>query len=168
MTRFLLTFVTAVALLFGVEMLNPVQAAVITPWTNGLAHISAWVMTAFDADVISQGRVLQSQATGMGVSIEAGCNGVEAAIILIAGMLAFPAPWWFKLVGMAIGIAAVQSANLLRVISLYYLNIWNKEVFEFAHLYLWQALIMLDVLVVWLVWMRWVARHAGTSPVAPA
>ena len=36
---------------------------------------------------------------------------------------------------------------------------WHREVFEFAHLYLWQALIMLDVLVVWLLWMRWVARR---------
>ena len=168
MTRFLLIFVTVVAVLFGVEMLNAVQAAVITPWTNGLARMSAWLMTAFDADVISHGRILQSQATGMGVSIEAGCNGVEAAIILIAGMVAFPAPWQHKLVGMAIGIAAVQVANLLRVISLYYLNIWNKEVFDFAHLYLWQALIMLDVLVVWLLWMRSVARHAGAGlAVAP-
>lgn len=163
MTRFLLIFITVVAVLFGLEMLNTVQAAVITPWTNGLAHMSAWLMTAFDHDVISHGRILQSQATGMGVSIEAGCNGVEAAIILIAGMVAFPAPWTFKLVGMAIGIAAVQAANLLRVISLYYLNIWNKEVFDFAHLYLWQALIMLDVLVVWLLWMRSVARHAGAG-----
>ena len=163
MTRFLLTFVTVVAVLFGLEMLNTVQAAVITPWTNGLAHMSAWLMTAFDADVISHGRILQSQATGMGVSIEAGCNGVEAASILIAGMVAFPAPWKFKLVGMAVGIAAVQAANLLRVISLYYLNIWNKEAFDFAHLYLWQALIMLDVLLVWLLWMRSVARHAGAG-----
>ena len=55
---------------------------------------------------------------------------------------------------MAIGIAAVQAANLLRVISLYYLNLWNIEAFDFAHLYLWQALIMLDVLIVWLLWMR--------------
>lgn len=163
MPRFFLLFLLVLATLFGVEMLNPVQAAVITPWTNGLARMSAWLMTLFDADVVSHGRILQSQATGFGVSIEAGCNGVEAAIILIAAMVAFPAPWTFKLVGMAIGIVAVQAANLLRVISLYYLGQWNMEVFEFAHLYLWQALIMLDVLVVWLLWMRSVARHAGAS-----
>jgi exosortase H (IPTLxxWG-CTERM-specific) len=160
-TRFLVVFITVVTVLFGLEILKPVQVAVIEPWTNSLARMSAWLMTTFDADVVSQGRVLQSQRTGMGVSIEAGCNGVEAAIILIGAMTAFPAPWRHKLMGMAIGIAAVQAANLLRVISLYYLNLWNKEAFEFAHLYLWQALIMLDVLIVWLLWMRSVARHAG-------
>lgn len=168
MTRFFVTFIAVLATLFGLEMLNAVQATVITPWTNGLARMSAWLMTAFDADVISHGRVLQSQSNGFGVSIEAGCNGVEAAIILIAGIVAFPAPWKHKLVGMAIGIAAVQAANLLRVISLYYLGQWDMAVFDFAHLYLWQALIMLDVLVVWLLWMRSVAKHAGASlAVAP-
>jgi len=161
MNRFLLLFALLVAVLFGIEMLNPVQAAVITPWTNALARMSAWLMTTFDADVISNGRVLQSQSTGFGVSIEAGCNGVEAAIILVAGMVAFPAPWRLKVLGVAIGLVAVQTANLLRVITLYYLNLWNREWFDFAHLYLWQALIMLDVLVVWLLWMRSVARHTG-------
>jgi hypothetical protein len=34
------------------------------------------------------------------------------------------------------------------------------KVFEFAHLYLWQALIMLDVLVVWLLWVRYLAGHS--------
>jgi hypothetical protein len=32
---------------------------------------------------------------------------------------------------------------------------------------MWQALIMLDVLVVWLLWMRYVARH-DSKPNAPA
>jgi exosortase/archaeosortase family protein len=57
----------------------------------------------------------------------------------------------------------VQAANILRVISLYYLGKWDKEVFDFAHLYLWQALIMLDVLVVWLLWIRAVARNQGAT-----
>ena len=161
MTRFFLLFVAVLATLFGVELLNPVQIAVIHPWTNLLARMSAGIMTWFDADVISYGRVLQSKATGFGVSIEAGCNGVEAAIILIAGMVAFPAPLKLKAAGIAVGIVAVQTANLLRVISLFYLGQWNMEAFEFAHLYLWQALIMLDVLVVWLLWMRVVARQSG-------
>mgnify|MGYP003693538809 CR=1 FL=1 len=47
----------------------------------------------------------------------------------------------------------MQGLNIVRVISLFYLGQWNMQVFEWAHLYVWQALIMLDVLVVWLVWV---------------
>lgn len=52
------------------------------------------------------------QGDGVWCAIEAGCNGVEAAIILIAGMVAFPASWRLKLIGIAIGILAVQGVNL--------------------------------------------------------
>jgi exosortase H (IPTLxxWG-CTERM-specific) len=163
MWRFIALFLVVLAVLFGIEKLNPVQAALISPWTSFLAWFSAGIMTVFDADVISHGRVIQSQAAGFGVSIEAGCNGVEAVLILIAGMVAFPAPLRLKLLGIAAGCIAVQAANILRVISLYYLGKWDKEVFDFAHLYLWQALIMLDVLVVWLLWIRAVARNQGAN-----
>lgn len=81
-------------------------------------------------------------------------------------MVAFPASWRLKLIGIAIGILAVQGVNLLRIISLYYLGKWNMQVFEFAHLYLWQALIMLDVLIVWLLWMQMVARRTERTHAA--
>jgi exosortase H (IPTLxxWG-CTERM-specific) len=163
MWRFISLFLVVLAVLFGIEKLNPVQADVIYPWTSFLAWFSAALMTVFDADVISYGRIIQSQATGFGVSIEAGCNGVEAVIILMAGMVAFPAPLRLKVIGVLIGLVAVQGANILRVISLYYLGKWDKEFFDFAHLYLWQALIMLDVLLVWLLWIRAVAKQQGAS-----
>jgi exosortase/archaeosortase family protein len=53
----------------------------------------------------------------------------------------------------------VQGLNIVRVISLFYLGQWNFSVFEWAHLYVWQALIMLDVLIVWLVWVRLLPRN---------
>jgi exosortase H (IPTLxxWG-CTERM-specific) len=163
MWRFISLFVIVLAVLFGIEMLNPVQTAVIHPWTSFLAWVSAALMTVFDADVIHYGRIIHSQATGFGVSIEAGCNGVEAVIILMAGMVAFPASLRLKIIGILMGCLAVQGVNILRVISLYYLGKWDKEVFDFAHLYLWQALIMLDVLLVWLIWIRAVAKQQGAS-----
>ena len=166
MVRFFLIFISLLAILFRIDMLDSVQRVAIEPWTGWLATASAAVMTLFDADVAHQGRVLMSKASGFAVSIEAGCNGVEAAIILIAGMGAFPSTWKHKLLGMAVGIAAVQVVNLVRIISLYYLGKWNMTVFEFAHLYLWQALIMLDVLVVWMLWIRWVAKHPA-QPAVP-
>jgi exosortase H (IPTLxxWG-CTERM-specific) len=159
MVRFFLIFLSVQAVLFGVEMLNPVQAAVIVPWTSWLAKASAAIVHLIDPTVISSGRVLQSAKTGFGVSIEAGCNGVEAAIVLIAAVLAFPSAWKMKLWGIGLGFIAVQGLNLVRIVSLFFIGQWSLKVFEFAHLYMWQALIMLDVLVVWLLWMRYVARH---------
>jgi exosortase/archaeosortase family protein len=43
---------------------------------------------------------------------------------------------------------------------LFYLGQWSKEWFDWAHLYIWQALIMLDALVVFLVWIRYLPQKA--------
>jgi exosortase H (IPTLxxWG-CTERM-specific) len=166
MIRFFIAFLVLQAVLFGAELTPWAQRFFVVPWTNQLAAISAGLVTLFDPDVVAAGKVLRSTANGFAVSIEAGCNGVEATIVLLAAMLAFPAPWKNKLVGLAAGIVAVQGLNVVRVISLFYLGQWNYRVFEWAHLYVWQALIMLDVLVVWLIWVRTLprAQDGGGDP----
>jgi exosortase H (IPTLxxWG-CTERM-specific) len=164
--RFFLGFLILQAVLFGAELTPWAQVWFVAPWTNALAAFSADIVKLFDADVLADGKVLQSLRNGFAVSIEAGCNGVEATIVLIAAMLAFPATWQRKLAGLAIGIVAVQGLNVIRVISLFYLGQWSQEAFEFAHQYVWQALIMLDVLIIWLLWVRTLPRSAP-SP-APA
>ena len=149
--------------MFGLELTPWAQTWFVEPWTNTLARLSATLVTLFDPGVTSIGKVLRSTSSDFAVSIEAGCNGVEATIVLIAAMLAFPAPWKHKLVGLIAGIVAVQGLNIIRVISLFYLGQWNRDVFEWAHLYVWQALIMLDVMVVWLLWVRTLPRAVPAS-----
>lgn len=159
MIRFVVIFLAILVALFTAELTHPVQNAVVLPWTSLLATVSAAVLGFFDGSVIAYGKVLQHSVTGVGVSIEAGCNGIEACLILIAAVLAYPASWPMRLAGIALGFLAIQAVNVLRVITLFYLVEYSPAMFEFAHLYLWQALIMLDVLVVWLLWVRQVSRR---------
>jgi exosortase H (IPTLxxWG-CTERM-specific) len=161
MIRFFLLFLLLQAALFGAELSPWAQEYLVIPWTNQLAGISAYLVTLFDPNVAASGKILRSTANNFAVSIEAGCNGVEATIVLLAAILAFPAPWKNKLIGLAAGTIAVQALNVIRVISLFYLGQWDFQVFEWAHLYVWQALIMLDVLVVWLVWVRLLPQDGG-------
>jgi len=165
--RFFVQFLVLQAVLFGAELTPWAQEYFVVPWTNTLAALSARLVTFFDPNVLAAGKVLQSTANGFAVSIESGCNGVEATIVLLAAILAFPAPWKHRLMGLVAGIVAVQGLNVIRVISLFYLGQWNLNVFEWAHLYVWQALIMLDVLIVWLVWVR-TLPGAHAAPPAPA
>ena len=167
MIRFFVLFVVLLTLLFGAELTPWAQRFFVEPWTTALAHVSAALVTWFDPAVASTGKVLRSTSNGFAVSIEAGCNGVEATIVLVAAMLAFPAPLKHRIAGIAAGIVAVQGLNIIRVISLFYLGQWNRDVFEWAHLYVWQALIMLDVLVVWLIWVRTLPRVDAAEPPTP-
>lgn len=166
MIRFFVQFLVLQAVLFGAELTPWVQQHLVIPWTNTIAAASAGLVTLFDPGVVATGKVLQSKANGFAVSIESGCNGVEATIVLVAAILAFPAPWRSRLLGLAVGVVAVQGLNIVRVISLFYLGQWDLAAFEWAHLYVWQALIMLDVLIVWLIWVR--TLPATSAPAARA
>jgi exosortase H (IPTLxxWG-CTERM-specific) len=166
MLRFLLVFPALLGALFVAELTPPVQQALVLPWTEALAHMCAAAVTFFDGHASASGRVLASTSNGFAISIESGCNGVEAGLILIAAIAAFRAPWRAKVTGIAFGLVTVQALNIVRVVSLFYLGQWSPRAFEWAHLYLWQALIMLDVLVVWLLWLRWISAP-GASPAVP-
>ncbi len=154
MIRFFVLFSVLLVGLFTLEILQPVEKYVILPFTSAIADVSVWIIQTFDDNVVATANVIRDKTNGFGVRIERGCNGVEALIILFAAIFAFPAPFRNKLLGFAIGFFAIQALNLVRIISLFYLGQWNQVAFEWFHLYLWQALIILDALVVWLVWLR--------------
>lgn len=155
MARFITLFIVILVALFTIEMLVPVQEHVIIPFTSLLAKISAAMILPFDSSVIAYVKVLQFKDTGFAVSIEAGCNGVEATIVLIAAVIAYPASWRARIVAIMLGFLAIQVMNLARIISLFYLGNWNMAFFEWIHLYLWPALIMLDVLIVFIIYLRY-------------
>jgi len=159
-TGFFIRFALLVVALFTLELTPWVQDAFVFPLTSGIARLSTTLMQLWDDGVLAQGKVIWDSASGFAVSIEPGCNGVEAGIVLIAAMLSFSASWRDKLLGITVGLVTVQALNLVRIVSLFYLGQWNRTAFEWAHLYIWQALIMLDVLVVFLLWLRWLStRH---------
>jgi len=153
MRRFAILFVVILLGLFTFELTPPGQM-VVQPWTDLVARASSAVIRAFDGEAQSVGKMVYSVRTGFAMTIEAGCNGVEAMLVLLAGILAYPAPWRSKLIGLAIGAVAIQALNLVRIVSLFYLGQWNMQWFEWAHLYVWQGLIMLDALLVWMLWIR--------------
>ncbi len=163
MLRFFIIFLVIQGALFTAELTRPVQQAIVIPFTQSIAALSAWLVQRFDGGVIAYSNIIRDQESGFAVAIEAGCNGVEATIVLVAAMLAMPAPWKHKLLGMGAGFLAIQAMNLLRIISLFYLGQWNKTAFDWAHLYIWQALIMLDVLIVFLIWLRYLPDRRETA-----
>jgi len=169
MARFVGIFLVVLLTLFGLEMLEPIHVRVVEPFTGFIASLSVWLITPFDDTVVAYGRVIRDGVDGFAVSIESGCNGVEATIVLIAAVLAFPATWRQRLLAIGWGFLAIQVANLLRIISLFYVGQWNLEVFNWFHLYLWPVLIMLDVLIVFIIYLRYISTQAESAEVsAPA
>lgn len=152
MRRFFVLFILAGSIAYGGVYLPPVRAHVIGPFTEGITQMSGWLIRFFGGQVNVQGNTLA--IPGFAVQVLDMCNGVEATILLWAALLAFPAPWGYKLKGVLIGTLTVHALNIIRIISLLYLGAYRPEWFYWVHWYLWDALIMLDILLVFLAWVR--------------
>jgi len=167
MFRFFILFLVFQGVLFTAELTPPGQRYFVQPFTGMLASVSASLIELTGREIIATGVIIRDASTLFAVEIAAGCNGVEAMILLIAAMLAFPSPWRYKLGGIVVGVIAIQALNLVRIVSLFFLGMWNETAFEWAHLYVWQALIMLDALAVFLLWIRALPRSRTGDALAP-
>lgn len=165
MPRFILTFIGICLLLFGLVYLPPVRDFVILPFTDWLTLAAGTLITSLGGEAWVQGNVLT--IPGFSVRILDLCNGVEATLLLWAVMLAYPAPWTYRLWGLLIGFLGVQVINMLRIISLTYLGVWKPDWFHWVHWYVWDALITIDVLLLFLLWLKRLPppleSHASTT-----
>ncbi len=102
------------------------------------------------ADVQAAGtRLVSPQAR---LSVLRGCEGTELYFLWIAAVLAFPASWRRRAVGLAVGLLAAYGMNQVRLMGLFYVVRDHRPHFELAHGYL--APTLLVILLGFMFW-RW-------------
>ena len=155
MVNRLIAYLLLLALGSLLGSLSSVQEGLLAPWCELEAALSGVLMHAFGSGVERIGAELHDPETGQGILVLWACSGADATFILLAAILVYPASFRSRIKGILAGFIVVQGMNVLRIISLFYLNLSSREWFEFAHLYLWQGLLMVDLLVFMLLWLRW-------------
>lgn len=158
MVRFVVLFTVLLLGLFTFYLLPWGEKYMSEPITSAVAVVSAAIMKLFDPNITSHGIVIMDKVTQHGIQVVKGCNGMEAVIILFAAVFAFPATFKQKMIGFVSGFLAIHALNVVRIISLFYIAKYSHTWFEWFHLYVWQMLIILDALVVWLLWLRWINK----------
>ncbi|HXH04675.1 MAG TPA: exosortase H [Candidatus Competibacteraceae bacterium] len=153
MRRYFVLFGVILLLGYISVYLPPVREHLVGPFTAGITQVAGALIALCGGQVWVSSNTLA--IPGFAVQVLDMCNGVEATLVLWSAMLAFPAPWRYKLKGLALGTTTVHALNILRIISLLYLGAYDAELFHWFHWYLWDAVIMLDILVVFLAWLRW-------------
>ena len=151
--RFLVGFVVILGISFTVVALRPVNDALVVPYTAVIAQVSGIVLSVLGEQITVSGCDLSSPR--FSVTIFNGCNGLITSLIVLSGILAFPAPRRAKLVGVLAGLSIIQIVNLVRIISLYYVGAFLPEFFNASHIVVWQSLVILTGIVLWIVWARW-------------
>ena len=147
---FLVLFMALLGGGFTLVSLNQVNDAVIVPFTAGIARTSGAVLDLLGQNVTMQGTIIRSPR--FAVNIKNGCNGVEAMLIFLAAVLAFPAPWRSRLAGLALGILAIQVVNLIRVVALFLTGVYFPKLFDTSHTVIWQTIVILFGVLLWIFW----------------
>jgi archaeosortase B (VPXXXP-CTERM-specific) len=99
-----------------------------------------------------------------GLQIVSECTGVYAAILFLAGVLAFPTTWKARLVGLAVGLPILLLVNLARLVALGLLVGTSSRWMPFFHEYVWQVLFVGLVVGLYLLWIRWMVPREPAAP----
>ncbi|MEP6992949.1 MAG: exosortase H [Acidobacteriota bacterium] len=158
---FLVRFLALLVGFYVVVASHPVNDAVIVPFTAGIARLSAVVLNALGERVAVTGTELRSSR--FAVEIQNGCNGIETALLFVSAVLAFPAPWRRRLMGLGLGFLAIELINLVRVVSLFWVGAHRPALFNASHTVVWQSIVVLCGVLLFLLWATYEGRRSAAT-----
>jgi exosortase H (IPTLxxWG-CTERM-specific) len=126
------------------------------------SHISGFILNIFGQQTLVSGPVIGSSK--FSISIERGCDAVEAMALFSAALLSYPARWKDKLIGLLAGIVILFLLNLVRIVTLFLTGIYAPKLFQVMHIEIWEALFILFAVALWIFWIRWTIKNTANVP----
>jgi archaeosortase B (VPXXXP-CTERM-specific) len=164
--RFALLFLVYLGIAgFGYPPLRERFRAAGDAMATGIAWLEYVLFALFSDRVTLTGSVVGFG--GFTVEIIEECTAVYEILIFAAAVLAFPTSWRKRGLGLAMGIPLLYAINLLRIAVLIAVGHFRPSLFDFMHLYFWQATLILMITSVWLLWIVKVVRD-DEAPAAAA
>lgn len=94
------------------------------------------------------------------------CGAIEVMAIFFAAIIAFPALWWKRVIGLVFGLPVMYAVNIFRLSCLGIIGALTAggKIFHFSHHYVWQAIYIVFVVVVWLAWLEFLVNRDTRMP----
>jgi len=156
--RFLIRYPIFTALIFLVPPLVPALETWLIQATLQSLGLARFVTSAA---VQMEGTIFRIGPTV--IQIVPDCTPLFPTLLLLGGILAFPAGWRFKLAGVALGIVVLWLYNLLRIYVLMAVLRYAPAQFDLVHVYLWQSVTLLVVLGCFVAWTSFALRPRATA-----
>jgi exosortase/archaeosortase family protein len=152
-------FFIVIAGLGWLSNIEPGRRLVVEPVTRASVIASELLIRVFGGSAQADGTLLMGPNTML--NIKDGCNGIIAMILFAGAVVAHDAKAVAKLAGLAIGIPLIGILNLVRIVSLYVVSVVRPSLLDFFHIYFFQTLIIICVVVLWYAWAVQCQRGAG-------
>ena len=121
------------------------------------AGATGFFVNLFGSEVQVDGSIISSPS-GTPLEIIPECLGIISMAIYASAVLAYPCRIKQKMLGIAIGIVALFALNLVRTVSLFYIGSHFPDFLDTAHVLIWQSVMILAAIALWLFWVEKLAR----------
>jgi exosortase H (IPTLxxWG-CTERM-specific) len=124
-------------------------------YLRAYAATAGAVLRWFDPSVVVRGQDIVGR---YGLRIARTCDAMDVQILFVCAVLAWPTEWRVRALVAAGGAAALFVVNVARICSLYYVGLWRPSWFEFVHLELWPAVIVIAAVAAFAAFAIWTRR----------
>ncbi len=155
--KFLAFFVAFMLVFYAIYVSKWFQEGPLAAIMNFDASISSFLL-----NLLGMGTTAAGDTVGRGdfsVSIEGGCDGIEAIAIFAGAVLAYPKPFARKYKGIVIGVIFLLVMNIVRIMTLYITGVYAPMLFDIMHVDVWQVIFIALAIGCWLVWMQSVIKY---------
>jgi archaeosortase B (VPXXXP-CTERM-specific) len=87
------------------------------------------------------------------------CTGLFEMLIFLAALIAYPANYKKKLLGLILGIPFIYVINIIRMAFISVVANWSPKTFDFLHVYFWQVAMIFIILAAWILWIQKVVHY---------
>ena len=129
-----------------------VDADLLKPYCSFTASATGFCLNLIGMNTQVVGTMISSIDFSMGI-IDI-CTGLIPMAILTSAVLAYPATVRQKIEGVTLGIGVLFVINLVRTVSLFLIGTYLPSAFDTAHYIIWQSLMILLAIGIWLFWME--------------
>lgn len=117
-----------------------------------IAFFTSKVLTFINISSNSQGSTLYLPSISLNVGFE--CSGIEAVLMYSVAVIAYPAKWKNKLIGIVAGFCVIQVLNLGRIFALAFSAVHFKSIFEVLHVYVAQSIVIATALLIFIIYLN--------------
>lgn len=125
--------------------------------SKATASATSGVLSILGLEVSLRGTILE--LSGFSFELVPDCTPLPPILLLSGAILAFPATWRAKGIGIIAGALILSALNLLRTVSLVYIEIYMSQWLDIAHNVIWQSVMIIAGVLVWLFWCKSYARE---------
>jgi len=79
--------------------------------------------------------------------------------LFVSNLLAFPARWKKRIVGIILGVSVLFIINIIRIDSLFLIGMQDEQLFKFMHEEVWQFIFIILALCFTFYWIKWAKQN---------